>query len=343
VGSIVVVKTAIEAGSRARRVTALNVAAALGILLACFQAYVLVKWVAGPNFQEVTYGPTIPPTWMKVAILTAEVLSTAMVVVLVYRFVVGPWRQERRIPFDGLLVLTALCVSMYDPLSSYFHIWFTYNSYFFNRGTAMVGVPGWQSFNEPGAQIAWPIFFIPALYAGMFLFIPMLGCYVMRRARSRWPQLPNLGLLAVCFMTIVVIDIVLEGVIVMRLGIYDHTGPSISFLDSYYSHNALANIVLVGVTITAVTALRFFRNDRGETLVERGSRHFGTTGSKVTALRFFAVFAAMQVCLLLGYHLPTAIWTTVTPTTAWHEDMQQNSYLNDHICGVATPRVCPQR
>jgi Spirocyclase AveC-like len=338
----VVVKTAIEAGSRVRRVSALNAAAALGILLACFQAYVLVKWVAGPNFREVTYGPTIPPTWMRVAILTAEVLSTAMVVVLVYRFVVRPWRQERRLPFDGLLVLTALCVSMYDPLSGYFHVWFAYNSYFFNRGTATVGLPGWQSFNEPGAQIAWPIFFIPALYAAMFLGIPVLGCWVMRQVRSRWPHLRNTALVAICFVTIAGIDIGLEGVVVMRLGFYDHTGPSIPLLDSYYSHNALANIVLVAVTITAVTALRFFRNDRGETLVERGSRHFGTTGPKVTALRFFAVFAAMQACLLLGYHLPMAIWTTISPTTAWHEDMQQNSYLNDHICGVGTPRVCPQ-
>jgi Spirocyclase AveC-like len=98
----------------------------------------------------------------------------------------------------------------------------------------------------------------------------------------------------------------------------------------------------VAVTITAVTALRYFRNDRGETLVERGSEHFRATGAKVTALRFFAVFAAMQMCLLLGYHVPMAIWTTITPNSAWHEDMQQNSYLNDHICGIGTARVCPQ-
>lgn len=336
------VRSAVETRSRVRRVTPLKAAAALGILLAGIQAYLLVKWVAGPNFAEVSYGPTVPPTWMKVAILTVQVLSTAMVVVLVYRFVVLPFRRERRIPFDGLLVLTALCVSMYDPLSSYFHVWFAYNSYFVNWGTPMVGMPGWQSFNEPGAQIAWPIFFIPALYAGMFLGIPVLGCLVMRRARSRWPQLPNIGLLAICFITIVVIDIVLEGVIVMRLGIYDHTGPSIPLLDSYYSHNALANIVLVAVTITAVTALRYFRNDRGETLVERGSEQFGRSGARPSTLRFFAVFAAMQMCLLLGYHVPMAIWTTITPNSAWHEDMQQNSYLNDHICGVGTARVCPQ-
>lgn len=335
-------KSAIQARSQVRRVTPLKAAAALGILLACIQAYFLVKWVAGPNFVEVTSGPTVPPTWMKVAILTAQVLSTAMVAVLVYRFVVQLFRRERRIPFDGLLVLTALCVSMYDPLSSYFHVWFAYNSYFFNRGTAVVGVPGWRSFSEPGAQVAWPIFFIPALYAGMFLGIPVLGCWVMRRASSRWPRLPGIALLAVCFTMIVVIDILLEGVIVMRLGIYDHTGPSISFLDSYYSHNALANIVLVAVTITTVTALRYFRNDRGETLVERGAQQLGPSKARLNTLRFFAVFAAMQMCLLLGYHVPMAIQTIINPNSAWHEDMQQNSYLNDHICGAGTTRVCPQ-
>ena len=43
------VRSAIAARSRVRRVTPLKAAAALGILLAGIQAYLLVKWVAGPN------------------------------------------------------------------------------------------------------------------------------------------------------------------------------------------------------------------------------------------------------------------------------------------------------
>ena len=336
-----VMSSARNAPSRTSRVTPLTLAAGVGIVLAYFQAYLAVKWVSGPNFAEVTSGPTIPPTWMKIAIITAEVATTAAVVAIIYRLVVRPWRQERRVRFDGLLVLAALATSMYDPLNSYFHAWFAYNSYFVNRGTPMVELPGWRSFNAPGAQIAWPIFFIPALYAAIFLGVAALLCWVMRRAQARWPQLPRGALFGICFATIVVIDILLEGVVVMRLGFYDHTGPSISVLDSYYSRNALANILLVSVTVTAAACLRFFRNDRGETLVERGAHQIGTTGAKVTVLRFFAVLAAMQAMLLFGYHLPMTVWTSVTPNAAWHEDMQQNSYLNDHICGVGTPRVCP--
>jgi hypothetical protein len=89
------------------------------------------------------------------------------------------------------------------------------------------------------------------------------------------------------------------------------------------------------------TCLRYFRNDRGETLVERGAIKLGTSGIKVTILRFFAVLAAMQAILFAGYHAPMAVWTILNPDAAWHPNMVDNSFLNDHICGVGTPRICP--
>ena len=55
---------------------------------------------------------------MKIAIRTSEVLCIALAVGLIYRFVIRPWRRERRVPFDGLLVLAALATSVYDPLNS---------------------------------------------------------------------------------------------------------------------------------------------------------------------------------------------------------------------------------
>jgi hypothetical protein len=324
-----------------RRVSPFRVAAGLGIVLACLQLYLLLQWLAGQNFREVTSGPSVPPLWMQISIRIVEVLALATALAMIYHYVVRPWRRGRQVPYDGLVVLAALATSMYDPLNSYFHAWFAYNSFFFNRGTAMVEVPGWQSFNEPGAQIAWPMFFIPPLYAVMFLGIPMFACWVMREAKAKWPGLSNASLVVLCLVIVAVIDIALEGPVVMRLGFYDHTGPSIPLLDSYYGHNAIANIVLVAVAVTMATCLRYFRNDRGETLVERGATKLGTSGIKVTILRFFAVFAAMQAILLAGYHVPMAVWTVLNPDAAWHPNMVDNSFLNDHICGVGTSRICP--
>ena len=62
-----------------------------------------------------------------------------------------------------------------------------------------------------------------------------------------------------------------------------------------------------------VTCLRYFRNDRGETLVERGVSKLGSSGIKVTILRLFAVLAAMQAILFAGYHAPMAVWIVRNP------------------------------
>jgi hypothetical protein len=37
-----------------------------------------------------------------------------------------------------------------------------------------------------------------------------------------------------------------------------------------------------------------------------------------------------------------AISTLINPVNAWHPAMVGNSYLNDHICGYGTPRICPE-
>jgi hypothetical protein len=326
---------------RERRVTPVRVIATIGAALAIIQLYFLVKWITSPNFTAVTSGPSVPAMWMQISVRTVEIVSTGVAVWMVYYFVIRPWRREQRVPYDGLVVLSALAVSMYDPLNSYFHTWFAYNSFFFNHGTAVLGIPGWQSFNEPGAQIAWPIFFIPPLYAVMFLGIPMFGCWVMRKAKAKWFALPNIALVLIALVLIAAIDIALEGPVVMRLGFYDHTGPSIPFLDSYYGHNSIPNIILVTAAVTLATGLRYFRNDRGETLVERGSYRMGSTRLKTTIVRFFAIFAAIQAILFAGYHAPMAVWTLLHPDARWRSNMVDNSYLNDHICGYATPRICP--
>ncbi|MHB8695525.1 MAG: spirocyclase AveC family protein [Solirubrobacteraceae bacterium] len=324
-----------------RRTQPLYIAAGIGLVLACFEIYLLIAWIAGPNFTEVTPGPSVPPTWMKIAIHTSEVLCVALAAFLVYRFVIRPWRREQRVPFDGLLVLTGLATSVYDPLSCFFHPWFAYNSALLNMGTPMSEVPGWQSFHAPGQQLAWPILFIPPLYTVFFLVIPAVGCGLMRATSRRWPRLPSAGHVAICLVTIFLIDTFTEGTVIMRLGFYEHTGSSFSSLDSYYGHNALRNIIFVTITVTAAVCLRYYRNDRGETIVERGAHRINASPLKKTILRFFAVLTAIQALLFFGFHVPLAISTLISPNTPWHADMRQHSYLNDHLCGYGTPRHCP--
>ncbi|HEY1970659.1 MAG TPA: spirocyclase AveC family protein [Pseudonocardia sp.] len=337
-----------EAGQRAvwmggRRGSALELAAGLGAVLAVFEAYIVLKWVLGPGFTPVRLGPTPVPAWIKVGAITGQALFVLIAGVMIHRLVIRPWRRERTVGFDGLLCVASLLTSVYDSSSAYFHNWFTYNAYLVNMGNPATGLPGWQAYTAPGETIAWPILFFPTLYAIVFVALPAFGCVVMRQARRRWPRMPKVGLMAICYLTMLVGSIVLEGQLFMRLGLYLETGWSFQFLDSTYSHNPLRNILLFGVLFTGLSSLRFFRNDRGQTLVERGPERLGASPGRLLAMRFLAVLAAVQVIIGLGYHLPMALTTLASPDARWHDVMVDNSYLNDQICGVGTPRTCPGR
>lgn len=322
--------------------TPLHIFAAIGALITLCTAYLLVKWVTGPRFVSVPYGPDEPPTWMKVFVHTCEVVFWIAAVIVIYKVVVQPWRRERRIGFDGLMVLSAMVCSLYDPLQSYFHTWFGYNSYYVNRGNAMAEIPGWQTAGEPSSVLAWPILFIPPLYAVLFLGITALCCTLMRRAKSRWPGIGFFRLAAIAFGTVFVMDLLIEGQILMRFGAYEETGWSFSWLDSYYSHNPLRNILAFSFVFTFASLLRYYKNDRGETIVERGASRIGGSAAKVTGMRGLAVLAATMGCLTIGYHIPIAITTLVIPQAKWHDGMVNSSFLNNHMCGSGTDRECPR-
>jgi hypothetical protein len=278
---------------------------------------------------------------MKIAAIAAQVLFVLIAGTLIHRLVIQPWRREHTVGFDGLLCVASLLTSVYDASSAYFHNWFTYNAYLLNMGNPATSLPGWQAYSAPGETIAWPILFFPMLYAIVFVALPTLGCWVMRVVRRRWPGMPKVGLMAVCYLAMLIVSVILEGQLFMRLGLYLETGWSISALDSTYSHNPLRNILCFGVLFTGLSSLRFFKNDRGQTLVERGGDRLGSSGGTLLAMRFLAVLAAVQVIIGLGYHLPMALTTLASPDARWHDVMADNSYLNDQICGVGTPRTCP--
>ncbi|HZS20968.1 MAG TPA: spirocyclase AveC family protein [Pseudonocardiaceae bacterium] len=330
-------------GTRGRGRSMLEIAAGPGALLAAFEVYILLKWVSGPNFEPVRLGPTPVPTWMKIGVITVQVVFAVAACAMIYQLVIRPWRRERTVGLDGLLCLAAMMTSVYDASSAYFHNWLTYNSYLLTMGNPSAELPGWQSYSVPGETIAWPILFIPTCYAVAYVGVPKLGCSVMRRASNRWPGIPVFGLLAICFAVMAVVTLVMEGQVFMRLALYQETGWSIGFLDSHYSHNPLRNVLFVALFCTALTALRFYRNDRGQSLVERGAERFGASPGKAVVMRFLAVLAGFQLIIGLGYHLPMAMTTLVAPDAPWHDVMVQNSYLNNQICGVGTPRTCPGR
>jgi len=323
-----------------RRIVPVKWWATLGALILAFIAYVLIDWVSGPFFETVPVGPSAVPTFMKVAIVFFEAASIPVALGLIYWFAVRPLIKERRLPLDGMLVLAFYTLWFQDPLSAYGGHWFTYNSWAINYGSWVHSVPGWLSNGKPGAMLVEPILIIPGVYVYVFVITMFLGAAVMRRAKARWPRIGKVGLIGLCFVSMVAFDIILEGVIFMPLGIWEYPGGrGFAIFSGTYHAFPVNEIITVSATFTAVACLRFFRNDRGQTLVERGSEQLRMSEGRQTVVRALAVLAGVHVALFLTYTIPNT-WIGMH-SKEWQQDLLDRSYLTDGLCGAGTDRACP--
>ena len=85
--------------------------------------------------------------------------------------------------------------------------------------------------------------------------------------------------------------------------------------------------------------LRYFTDDRGRTVVERGLDHVRGGAVKQQFVRFLAIFAAVSGCFFFFYNVP-AQWIAMH-SDPWPEDHLKRSYFNGGICGDGTDVPCP--
>ena len=303
-----------------------------------FIAFIWIKWLTGPYATSVSAGSDREPGWMHTTQLLWQILSVPAMLATFYWFLARPWLRERRLSSDGLLCIGFLLLWFQDPLTNYFQPWVTYNAHLVNVGNWVQGIPGWQSFNAPGRQVPEPVLFTPEVYVFLWLGLSMLGTAVMRRTSRRFPKWGPVHLLAAAFVTLAIVDLVAEGLIFMPLGFYTYGGgvAPILFPASYHVF-PLHEPICTGLMFTAAAALRYFKDDRGYTLVERGADRIGSTRAR-GSLRALALIGAAQLCMLIPYTIPVAI--IQHDARAWPRDLRARSYLTDGLCGPPTGHAC---
>ena len=119
--------------------------------------------------------------------------------IAIWWFIIRPWRRERRITLDGMLMVSMGLMFFQDPLLNYFNTWCTYNTWLWNRGSWSSDIPGWVSPEEPGRQVAEPLLINAPGYTSGVLVITIFGCWVMRKIKARWPNISNLRLILVTY------------------------------------------------------------------------------------------------------------------------------------------------
>ena len=313
--------------------------ASFGALWLTFMTAVLISWVSGPYFTRVPVGPSDPPMYMKVFLMTLQVTMIPAMVALLWWFVVRPWRGERKVTVDGALTLAFCTLFFQDPLSNYFGPWITYNSWSWNRGSWVNSVPGWMSFGAPGATVVEPPMTIIGLYVVIMTVAVRLGVATLKRVSTRWPQMGKVELFLICWVVMFIFDVIFEGVTFMPLGVWTYAGGHLNIFGDTYHAFPLHEAFLVGILLSSYSFLRFSVDDRGRTMVERGSERAAASPAGQSIIRALAIVGAVNAIFLAIYTLPHMV--VGAHSRQWNDDVQRRSYFLDGICGGDSGRACP--
>jgi len=321
-----------------RRSAPVAVWAAVGAGFLVLQAWIYGSWLASGDLAAVGDGPTPVPGWMAATIRLFEVGSLVGFAAFVWFFLVRPWRRSGHLTLDGLFTLAFLTMFWQDPLMNFFSTWFTYNTSFIAVGSWAPHIPGW--FSPQGNNLPQAVtMFLPAYAYGMFGQVLLAGV-LLRRIERRWPGISRVRLVALCWATLIVADVIIE-IIAIRCGLWAFPGAIREFslfAGTRHQFPMYEAVTLAGF-ITAVTVVRHFRDDQGRTAVERGVDHLGGSTRQQTGRRFLALVGFCNVAYL-AYNLSFSLFGLYGDP--WVEGVKSRSYLTDGFCGPGTTYACPE-
>ena len=326
----------VAAGSRTQLV---SVWAALGLIYMLVELYSFGHWILSGNAKTTPTGGTPVPESMQNWAIFWQVSLCLGSLWLFYAVVVKPWRREGHLTVAGMLWFASQTLWFQDAFLNWFKPVFAYNSILINWGSWNASVPGWISFNAE--KSASPVILYIGMYPLVFCGAPLLLANLMKKAKSRWPQLGNVALIATMFVALGVFAVVAEGSWI-QTGMYTYTGlwsPLTLWPDEAYKVPVLYIFVVDSMVFTGLACMMYFRDDKGLTFAEKGVDMLRGGAAGNTLLRQFAIIGASCVIFVLGYTIPVNYCALRGP--AWSKSVLEKSYFTNGVCGDGTDYACP--
>jgi hypothetical protein len=312
--------------------------AAIGALSLAVGVFATVSWVLSSDFKTTGTGSTPVPDFMRWTAIALQAIGPVVMAIVVYRVIIRPWCRDGQLSLNGAFAVACMALYWQEPLANYAGPIFAYNSVYFNWGSWTSKIPGWISANahlNPQTPLFGGIW-----YAGYGLLGGvLLGAHVMKRAKRRWPHWTRRRLFFTCFLVLALVDLVME-VIMVRLGIYVYTSPAprLALFAGHYYQFPIYEPVLWGLTWSGMASVRYFTDDRGRTIVERGMAEVQVGSRCKGVLRVLALTGILTV-LLSAYNL---CWMWLGQHQhPWPEDIVQRSYFTNGVCGGGSDAACP--
>jgi hypothetical protein len=307
--------------------------AAIGACFALLQIYIFGSWINSPHFTPTPTGNS-PLAWYPQHLILVIQFGAPVLVVSGLLWFIYTTHREGRVPTLALIVLGWASAYWQDPLINYVRPAFSYNSHFINFGSWCELVPGWITPN--GSKMPEPLLFGLGAYAFVVPLTALICAFAMRTAKQWRPATTSFQLILVAFITMFFCDLVAEFFLVAtHMYVYMGSIHELSLFPGTLHQFPLYESVLGGATVAATGSLFYFRDDKGNTLVERGAQNL-TIKRGMTALRALAIIGFVNV-VVLTY---TILYIFLNlQMDAWPQDIP--SYLRNGICGEGTSIACP--
>jgi hypothetical protein len=310
---------------------------ALGVVIAAMFTTTLYQWVTGPYFKPAPVGPDPIPDWALTLIRSCEVFCVALVLLFLWVLLLKPWIRNRRMSWDGMLMLCLFSMWVLDPICNYFNFTFMYNAYWINRGSWSSYLPGWQS--PRGSNLPEPFFLMGGIYLWWTTINVLVFCWMLQKLRLWMPRYSMLTHVPLAYLAICALDMILE-IPACLTGLFAYPGaPHWATLWAGKPQQfPLYETFFMNFNYTVIGLLRFYRDDKGESWAERGTSSLRLSSGTKTVLRFFAVLGFCNLSYFVVYFMPYNWMALQADTFPGYP-----SYMRYEICGQGTPYACPSR
>jgi hypothetical protein len=313
--------------------------ATLGAIFFVFEWYVLGSWVFGPHFVPTDPGPDQISRAQEIFFAAFQVVIPLAMIICLYFWVIVPWRKNGRMTSDAMLALAAAMIFFWDMCMNYTSVQLLYNSHMINFGAW--ANHAWPSWTSPKAHLLpEPVFVTIPGYTVMVFGQVMFICWLLRKWVARRPQTSGLQVIGVIIFGLFVIDSIIE-VMLIRTGIYAYPGgirEITLFAGETYQFPLTEGFFFGGLGLGSMAILKFFKDDRGQTFVERGADKLKLSPFKTQWVRFFAIFGFCHSMFLVLYMVPNQ-WL------ATHSDPFPENYPSYMLNGMCVSGVngdqCP--
>jgi len=292
------------------RATPATVLAGLGLMLFAYQAWTIAGWLADGPFQITAERESGTTSLYAARALEATILvSTVAIATVVARRCL----RERRLTVDAMLIAGMGSAAFWDPIYNWITPAWLYSSNWINVNDWFANAP--LVLNPDAGSMPWPIVPVLVGYSFWGVGFAMVVNVVMHRARGRRPAISSAALVAIAFGVSGVVTAIAFNVF-RAFDLMDAPGYRLAILGDSLS---VFFFYSGGLAFGAVACLRFFTDDRGRIVTQRGLDAIAPRRRRAVSL--LATMAACQLIVVIGWGLmtvPASLYSSPYPKTPSH-------------------------